>query len=146
MDLLPKSREEFRAQKYWESFFKNRKDAFEWYGEYADLCGALHKYCKTNDKILVTGCGNSRISEDLYDVGYHDITNIDIAEIVIKQMNDRNSKHRENMKFLKMDVLEVMLMARLLGGSDKKVCQFLGSKGCSIFLTVPPIWKGTYKE
>ena len=47
MNLLPKDHKEFRQKEYWDSFFKKRgKAAFEWYGEYSELCGILHKYIK----------------------------------------------------------------------------------------------------
>lgn len=40
------------------------------YGEYPELCGHLHKYIKPKDDVLNVGCGNSKLSMDLYDVGY----------------------------------------------------------------------------
>lgn len=105
MNLLPKSHKEFSDKDYWNKFFKKRGNkAFEWYGEYLELCGQLHKYIKQKDSILITGCGNSSLSADLYDVGYQNITNIDVSEVVIKQMNSINS-HKTNMKFLCMDAL-----------------------------------------
>lgn len=77
------------------------------YGEYSNLCGMLHKYVKPTDKVLMVGCGNSRLSEDMYDVGYHSIVNIDISDIVIRQMTERNAEKREEMTFEKMDVTQV---------------------------------------
>lgn len=91
MNLLPKSRQEFTQTDYWNSFFQKRgKKSFEWfdkissiysnisyifllvcrYGEYPELCGHLHKYIKSTDKVLNVGCGNSKLCMDLYDVGY----------------------------------------------------------------------------
>jgi 2-polyprenyl-3-methyl-5-hydroxy-6-metoxy-1,4-benzoquinol methylase len=55
----------------------------------------------------MVGCGNSQLSADLYDVGYHNIVNIDISDTVIRQMVDKNQQQRPDMKFLKMDVLNV---------------------------------------
>nr|XP_026490448.1 methyltransferase-like protein 13 [Vanessa tameamea] len=105
MNLLPKSHKEFSEKDYWNKFFKKRgKKAFEWYGEYLELCSHLHKYIKQSDVILIPGCGNSSLSADLYDVGYPNITNIDVSEVVIKQMNAVNA-HRTSMKFLYMDAL-----------------------------------------
>ncbi|CAD0196413.1 unnamed protein product [Chrysodeixis includens] len=105
MNLLPKTHKEFSEKDYWNKFFKKRgNQAFEWYGEYLELCGQLHKYIKPRDVILMPGCGNSGLSADLYDVGYEHITNIDVSEVVIKQMNAINS-HRTGMKFLVMDAL-----------------------------------------
>ena len=77
MSLLPKNHQEFRQKEYWDNFFRKRgKRAFEWYGEYGELCGILHKYIKPTDHILNIGCGNSTISADLYDVGYKKQKNI----------------------------------------------------------------------
>lgn len=103
MNLLPKSHKEFSEKDYWNKFFRKRGNkAFEWYGEYLELCSQLHKYMKLKDEVLITGCGNSSLSADLYDVGYHNITNIDVSEVVIKQMKAVNA-HRSEMKFFCMD-------------------------------------------
>ncbi|XP_012251378.2 eEF1A lysine and N-terminal methyltransferase homolog [Athalia rosae] len=104
MDLLPKCHEEFGQQTYWNTFFSKRgKKAFEWYGEYPELCGHLHKYIKIKDDVLMIGCGNSNLSMDLYDVGYRNITNIDISQVVIRQMIDSNRTERPDMVFQQMD-------------------------------------------
>ncbi|XP_012584769.1 PREDICTED: methyltransferase-like protein 13 isoform X2 [Condylura cristata] len=108
MNLLPKTSKEFGSADYWEKFFQQRgKKAFEWYGTYLELCGVLHKYIKPREKVLVVGCGNSELSEQLYDVGYQDIVNIDISEVVIKQMKERNASRRPHMSFLKMDMTKM---------------------------------------
>ena len=62
LNLIPGSNKEFRDKDYWDKFFKIRgTKAFEWYGEYENLCYVIHKYIKLNDKVLVIGCGNSKI-------------------------------------------------------------------------------------
>ena len=50
-------------------------------------------------KIMVPGCGNAEFSEDLYDAGFENQVNIDISEVVIKQMAERNEEKRPNLKF-----------------------------------------------
>lgn len=98
---------EFRDKEYWDKFFKMRgSKAFEWYGEYENLCGILHKYVKLTDAVLVIGCGNSKLSERMYDVGIPNITNIDLSAIVIQQMQAKN-RARKEMQFLKMDMLKM---------------------------------------
>ncbi len=42
-----------------------------------------------NAKILVVGCGNSRVSEELYDDGYQTIMSIDSCNTLIKQVKDK---------------------------------------------------------
>ncbi|KAL8562396.1 hypothetical protein ACOMHN_066110 [Nucella lapillus] len=121
MDLLPTCHSEFTSPQYWDSFFKKRgRKAFEWYGEYTslcgivhrygeytNLCGIVHKYVRPADRVLMVGCGNSRLSEDMYDVGYHNIVNVDISDVVIRQMTDRNKETRGEMVFEKMDVTQM---------------------------------------
>jgi len=101
MDLLPKSRSEFSSKDYWESFFAKREKAFEWYGEYGDICHLLDKYCKYTDKILMSGCGNSNLSEEMFNVGFRNIVNVDISDVVVKRMT---AKSKGRMPYLKMDI------------------------------------------
>ncbi|GAA6229378.1 methyltransferase-like protein 13 [Lates japonicus] len=107
MSLLPRTAEEFSSVQYWERFFKKRGEkAFEWYGDYNKLCGVLHKYIKVQDKVLVVGCGNSELSEQLYDVGYKHLTNIDISETVVTHMNQRNAERRPGLTFQQVDATQ----------------------------------------
>lgn len=107
MSLLPRSAEEFSSAEYWEKFFKKRGDkAFEWYGDYNSLCGVLHRYIKVPDQVLVVGCGNSELSEQLYDVGYKHLTNIDISETVVTHMNQRNAERRPGLTFQQVDATQ----------------------------------------
>ncbi|XP_074858669.1 eEF1A lysine and N-terminal methyltransferase isoform X1 [Carettochelys insculpta] len=108
MALLPRSAREFGSAQYWERFFRQRGPrAFEWYGGYPQLCAALHKYVRPRDKVLVVGCGNSELSEQMYDVGFQDIVNVDISEVVINQMRERNTHKRPKMSYLLMDMLQM---------------------------------------
>ena len=107
MSLLPPSHSQFQLKSYWEHFFSKRSTPFEWYGQYTDLCHVIHKYVKPASKTLVVGCGNSQLSEDMYDAGITDITNIDISEVVIKKMTARNFEKRPKMTFVQMDMLEM---------------------------------------
>lgn len=55
----------------------------------------------------MAGCGNSKLSEDLYDVGFCHMHNIDISNIVIRQMKAKNDVKRKDMTFTQMDVLDL---------------------------------------
>ena len=58
---------------------------------------------------MAIGCGNSKLSENMYDVGIKNIVNIDLSNVVIQQMNAKN-KQRKEMQFLKMDMLQVKIL------------------------------------
>lgn len=52
------------------------------------------------------GCGNSELSEQLYDVGYRQLTNIDISETVVSHMNQRNAERRPGLTFQLIDATQ----------------------------------------
>ncbi|EZA46363.1 Methyltransferase-like protein, partial [Ooceraea biroi] len=80
MNILLKTHEEFNYAEYWDTFFKKRgTKAFEWYGEFPELCNILLQYIKKTDNILIIGCGKSTVGMSLYDAGYKNITKIDIS-------------------------------------------------------------------
>lgn len=54
----------------------------------------------------MVGCGNSELSEQLYDVGYHHLTNIDISETVVSHMNQRNAQRRPDLIFEQVDATQ----------------------------------------
>ncbi|CAG5116730.1 unnamed protein product [Candidula unifasciata] len=108
MDLLPLSHTEFSQPDYWNRFFQKRgKIPFEWYGEYPQLHTVIHKYITPANLVLIVGCGNSALSENMYDNGLQHLFNIDISDIVIQQMTDRHKSKRPKMVFHKMDVTEM---------------------------------------
>eukprot|EP00746_Dinoflagellata_sp_MGD_P133786 gnl/MRDRNA2_/MRDRNA2_67539_c0_seq2.p1 gnl/MRDRNA2_/MRDRNA2_67539_c0~~gnl/MRDRNA2_/MRDRNA2_67539_c0_seq2.p1 ORF type:complete len:172 (-),score=32.99 gnl/MRDRNA2_/MRDRNA2_67539_c0_seq2:61-576(-) len=53
------------------------------------------------------GCGNSLLTEELYDEGYEKIVNIDNSSTVIDQMRERNSGLRPAMKWTVMDATKM---------------------------------------
>ena len=59
------------------------------------------------DKILNIGCGNSKLSEDLSEEGYEDITNIDFSNKVISIMEEKCKAKYPKMSFKVMDVLDM---------------------------------------
>lgn len=54
-------------------------------------------------RILMLGCGNSKLSEQMYDDGYGHIVNIDISESVIHQMKEGHDAKGKVMEWLVMD-------------------------------------------
>eukprot|EP00981_Chlorochromonas_danica_P003625 scaffold667_cov168-Ochromonas_danica.AAC.32 len=93
--LLPSDHKEFNSKEYWNHFFQERnKTAFEWYGVFGDVVPHLLPAIQKTDRHLVIGCGNSNFSSELYDLGYHDIVNVDFSELVIEEMKEKNTSTR----------------------------------------------------
>lgn len=52
------------------------------------------KVIRQNTNTLIVGCGNSTLSQDMYDVGYRKLTNIDNSSICIQNMKENNIEQR----------------------------------------------------
>ena len=53
------------------------------------------------------GCGNAKFSEEMYEDGYRNITNVDISSTVIKQMNEYYKQKIPDMTYEVMDAREM---------------------------------------
>ena len=49
----------------------------------------INKLLPKTKKIMIAGCGNSTLSEEMYKDGYTNITSIDYSSVVIENMNKR---------------------------------------------------------
>ena len=80
-------REEYAKAKFWDDRYVEKGGFFDWYAELPELEPVFAEYGLTHeDRILMVGCGNSKLSEQMYQAGYHHIVNIDISPTVIEQM------------------------------------------------------------
>lgn len=110
---------DFTDKDNWDKFFTLRgsEDNFEWYAEWPQLRSLLTDNLSFHEKppkevtILVPGCGNSKLSEQLYDAGFQSITNIDFSKVVIMDMLRRNVRERPGMKWRVMDMTELQVTA-----------------------------------
>jgi 2-polyprenyl-3-methyl-5-hydroxy-6-metoxy-1,4-benzoquinol methylase len=101
---------------YWdERYNKSLSETFDWLESWKDIKDIVEQNAieglyyneeplaqmaeaqeiKNNLKILNLGCGNSELCEHMYDEGYLLIDNMDISEVCINQMKERNDKKRE---------------------------------------------------
>jgi len=80
--------------------------------DYSALRNFIRDLIKKDARILILGCGNAEFSENMYDDGYERIDNIDISEVVIKQMKERNAA-RKSMTYNVMDARSLHLADNL---------------------------------
>jgi ubiquinone/menaquinone biosynthesis C-methylase UbiE len=74
---------------YWDERYTKDPEPFDWYQRYSGIKDLIAQYIKKSDNILMAGCGNSRLSEDMYDDGYTTVANVDISRVVIDQMIEK---------------------------------------------------------
>ena len=94
---------QYGKQEYWEDRYQKDKEPFDWYQRYSGVKDMITQYIQPSFQILVVGCGNSKLSEDMFEDGYQNITNIDNSYNVIKQMTDHYKEKIPQMTFKVMD-------------------------------------------
>ncbi|CAI5743238.1 unnamed protein product [Hyaloperonospora brassicae] len=102
-EYLPKTNRTYKEKSYWDSRFDS-EESYDWLVRFENVAELLAKYVRPSDRILVVGCGNSTFSIDMYNSGFHHITNIDFSKTVIERMSAKYSKELLEMKWIEADM------------------------------------------
>ncbi|KAF8719866.1 hypothetical protein HU200_024627 [Digitaria exilis] len=100
---------DYGAPAYWDARYSSGAAAsgggefFDWYQTYTALRPLLRAHVPAASRVLMIGCGNSLLSEDMAKDGYEDIVNIDISSVVIEQMREKH-KEIQQLTYMQMDV------------------------------------------
>ena len=126
----------YDSEEYWDSRYNNIKkysNTYDWYFNPKKILKLFDNINK-NSKILVVGCGNSLLSEELYNYGFNNnnIYNIDISEIVIRQQIEKYKDYK--MKWFKGDITN-------LDNLKKNIFDIIIDKG-----TIDSLACGNYKN
>ncbi|KAI8647427.1 hypothetical protein BD408DRAFT_427814 [Parasitella parasitica] len=109
LNVVPEDPTAYKSQEYWEERYKKEDSntTFDWFKTYADLKPLLNEAIRNKEaRILMLGCGNSTLGEDMYDDGYKNITNIDYSKTVIDNMKERCADKPE-ISWLEMDIRDL---------------------------------------
>jgi ubiquinone/menaquinone biosynthesis C-methylase UbiE len=106
---------DFGDPKYWNDAYATGKAPKEWYkaslgqvlSEIKDLLGSSERLSQSNTQVLHVGCGMSRWSMELADLGWN-VTNIDSSTAAIQNMKERAIEHTR-LRFSVMDVTSLLL-------------------------------------
>lgn len=91
---------------YWDNRYSKDSAPFDWYQKYSALAPLLLLYTKPHQRILLVGCGNSSLGEEMVKDGYEDVVNIDISAVVIEAMQ-KKFQNQPQLKYVKMDVRDM---------------------------------------
>ncbi len=54
---------------YWDERYTKDPEPFDWYQRYSGVRDLVNQYVKREDLILMAGCGNSRMTEEMFEDG-----------------------------------------------------------------------------
>ena len=89
------------------NYDNRRPEPFDWYQVYSGFKDIISSSLSKTDKIINIGCGNSLLSEQLYEDGYEDITNMDFSPKVITQLEEKNKTKYPKMSYKVIDALDM---------------------------------------
>eukprot|EP00727_Mastigamoeba_balamuthi_P000144 m51a1_g10126 hypothetical protein (375) ;mRNA; f:83102-84335 len=96
-----------RSRAFWDGVFGSQEESGredDWLAPYDCFRADMRHYIPTSSSLLIIGCGNAKMSADMYDDGYRSIVNTDISPVVIENMRARHAEQRPEMQWAVADV------------------------------------------
>ncbi|CAH7676353.1 S-adenosyl-L-methionine-dependent methyltransferase [Phakopsora pachyrhizi] len=97
MSNLPMENSLYASIDYWDRRYSNEPidTQFDWFKSYKELSGIISKFIPDKTlRICILGCGNSTLSQEMYDDGYRSIVNVDASKVLIERMKLKNLELR----------------------------------------------------
>jgi 2-polyprenyl-3-methyl-5-hydroxy-6-metoxy-1,4-benzoquinol methylase len=79
----------YGAAAFWDQRYEHETATFDWLQTWDSIKPLLLPHLRPGVRILVLGCGNSPMSEQMHTEGFTNITNVDISPHVIRLMKGR---------------------------------------------------------
>lgn len=90
-DPVPSDAAQYGKASFWDGRYCNNPEPFDWYHPYEAIAGIVNKYADPSMRVMQVGCGNSTLTEEMYEDGYKNIWNIDLSRVVIDQMKEKTA-------------------------------------------------------
>ncbi|XP_078524130.1 EEF1A lysine methyltransferase 4 [Lissotriton helveticus] len=91
MQAPPGSNALYSSVRFWDGRYGADGPPRDWFGGLSSFSGLLEAQLRTEDRLLVLGCGDSSLSYDLFQKGYTSITNIDYSPVCIEAMSRQHA-------------------------------------------------------
>lgn len=82
---MPDNNAQYLENSYWNTRFEGEQQ-YDWFKDYSQFKHLCIPHIQPSDSVLILGCGNSSLTQDLYQDGYRNLTSVDLSPIVIEQM------------------------------------------------------------
>lgn len=79
---IKENNEQYASVDYWNERYTNEAE-YDWLGDYNVFKELIHRHVSKSERILMVGCGNSQLSEQMFKDGYEKIVSTDISEVCI---------------------------------------------------------------
>ncbi|GAB2229664.1 hypothetical protein Droror1_Dr00013914 [Drosera rotundifolia] len=106
-DVVPATASAYLDPSYWDERF-SKEEHYEWFKDYSHFRHLILRHVNPTSSVLELGCGNSRLSEDMYRDGIINITCSDLSPVAVCSMRNRLlSKGYHGIKTMVADMLDL---------------------------------------
>ena len=89
----------YSKKEFWNDRFGKTTGNFDWYADWTQLKPKFSKLINVDSSVLMVGCGNSKMSTQMIQDGYKNITNIslsdELASIDVEYKKDLETEHNK---------------------------------------------------
>ena len=112
---------------HWENIYKNKnEDEVSWFQQIPDSSIKLIKSAGIdNPKIIDIGGGRSKLLKSLIDIGYNNLTYLDISEAALKKSKEFLGDQSNKVKWIAEDILNFKTEEKFDVWHDRAVFHFL---------------------
>eukprot|EP01060_Flectonema_neradi_P025095 TRINITY_DN33930_c0_g1_i1.p1 TRINITY_DN33930_c0_g1~~TRINITY_DN33930_c0_g1_i1.p1 ORF type:complete len:218 (+),score=51.93 TRINITY_DN33930_c0_g1_i1:35-688(+) len=101
----------YGEKEYWDKRYTLNPHPYEWYQGYVELKEVLSAHIQKGSRVMVAGCGNSTLGEEMYDhSSFTDVTCVDFSEPPIAIMRAR-MENRQGLHYVCNDLRELTMPA-----------------------------------
>ena len=95
MEPATYARSDYAQPSFWNERFNESRGYFDWYIGFEGLSFYLNRFeAKKSDSILLVGCGNSPLAEELAKAGYVYVVNCDISDVCLAKMKAASARKK----------------------------------------------------
>lgn len=93
------------AGHHWDTVYRTRpSEELGWYEPVPSTLGFVTQHLTPDESVIDVGGGDSRLVESLLDLGYQDLTVLDISEVAITTLRDRLGGRADSVSWINADV------------------------------------------
>jgi len=94
------------SNEYWDERYMKTDGNYDWYIDAESLVRLFDNILEPTYKILNVGCGNSKLGEKLYNMGFNNnnVYNLDFSKIILEKMYKKYKDY--NMRWVHQDIVE----------------------------------------
>ncbi|KAI9193583.1 S-adenosyl-L-methionine-dependent methyltransferase [Polychytrium aggregatum] len=110
MDVLADENKQYATVEYWDKRYQTESEkvnTYDWFKKWADLKDSISEYLQADHEILHLGCGNSSLSEDMYEDGFKHQANVDYSLPCIEAMAKRCEEKCPEIRWIHGDIFQL---------------------------------------